>query len=102
MSLALGSTEFYSLGFGEPLPISSEHNRGMDVLLEKINQLFNDSSINKKRPISKEDIVRISILGRPNSGKSTLTNYFLNETRQIVAEEAGITKDSISFPFLYK
>jgi GTP-binding protein len=102
MSLALGSTEFYSLGFGEPLPVSSEHNRGMDVLLEKINQLFNDSSINKKQPISREDIVRISILGRPNSGKSTLTNYFLNETRQIVAEEAGITRDSIAFPFLWK
>ena len=102
MSLAFGSTEFYSLGFGEPLPISSEHNRGIDVLLEKIIQLFNDSSVNKKLPISRQDIMRISILGRPNSGKSTLTNYFLKETRQIVAEEAGITRDSISFPFTWK
>ncbi len=88
------ATEFYSLGLGEPLPCSGSHGIGIGDLLDKIVSLL---------PEEKEedfgDAIAFSFIGRPNVGKSSLTNRLLGEERVIVKDLAGTTRDSIDTPF---
>ena len=87
--------EFYELGFDKYLKISGEHNIGISELLDEIVDGFS--------PIEEEyaDIVKFSIIGRPNVGKSSLVNALLNEDRVIVSDVAGTTRDAIDTPFTY-
>lgn len=87
--------EFYELGFEKYLKISGEHNLGIQELLDEIVSEF--------QPIEEEykDIVKFSIIGRPNVGKSSLVNAILNEDRVIVSDVAGTTRDAIDTPFTY-
>jgi len=91
-----GEIDSYSLGFGDPLSISSEHNLGISELQ---NQIIENSSINSEFENEENNIKKIAILGRPNSGKSTLINQLIGEDRQIVGPEAGLTRDSIPLFF---
>ena len=91
-----GEIDSYSLGFGDPLSISSEHNLGISELQ---NQIIENSSINSEFENEENNIKKIAILGRPNSGKSTLINQLIGENRQIVGPEAGLTRDSIPLFF---
>ncbi|MBX4894238.1 ribosome biogenesis GTPase Der [Rhizobium bangladeshense] len=114
-----GFYEAYTLGLGEPTPISAEHGQGMLDLRDAIVE-----AIGKDRAYAKEDVavtdvdipqsestadgedeepaydetkpLRVAIVGRPNAGKSTLINRFLGEDRLLTGPEAGITRDSIS------
>lgn len=87
--------ELWGLGFGEPLPVSAEHARGLDVLMDKVLSYLpaDDEDVSEIAPI------RISLIGRPNVGKSSLLNAMLGEERVIVADKPGTTRDSVDVDF---
>lgn len=89
--------EFYSLGLGEPMPISAEHNKGIGDLLDVVVSKFK----NKVDPEEDKDKVKIAIVGKPNAGKSSIVNRFLGEDRVMVSDVAGTTRDAIDMPFKY-
>ena len=91
--------ELHSLGFGDPIPISAEHNRGISDLKSELYKFGKKVEFDFKEELSDSFVQKISILGRPNSGKSTLTNFFIQERRQLVGEESGLTRDAISLNF---
>ncbi|HJV46543.1 MAG TPA: ribosome biogenesis GTPase Der [Bacillota bacterium] len=83
--------EFYSLGFGDLIGISSVHGLGIGDLLDEVIKHFSDS----KDEEYEEDVIRICLIGRPNVGKSSLVNAILGEERVIVSNVAGTTRDAI-------
>ncbi len=86
--------DFYSLGIGDPIAVSGSHGIGIgDVLDEIIHQL---PAVDEKK---EDDIIRFSVIGRPNVGKSSLTNAILGEERVIVSDIEGTTRDAIDTPF---
>ena len=87
--------EFYALGVGDPIPVSGSHGIGIGDLLDQIiDQLdLQDEETN-------EDEISFSIIGRPNVGKSSLTNAILGEERVIVSNIEGTTRDAIDTPFV--
>lgn len=87
--------EFYSLGLGDPYPVSGTHGIGLgDVLDQALQQL--DFSVEEEE----DDIIRFSLIGRPNVGKSSLINAMLGEDRVIVSGVAGTTRDAIDTSFV--
>ena len=96
-----GIIEAYSLGLGDPVPVSAEHGEGMADLLGALLPLIED-----KQPYDDEASgpgesdrsapLQLAIVGRPNAGKSTLINRLLGENRLLTGPEAGITRDSIA------
>jgi GTP-binding protein len=89
---------FYALGFGEPAEVSALNGRSTGDLLDLVvNQLPEDNLVEKKG----YDL-KISILGMPNAGKSTLANTFLGKNRHIVTDIAGTTRDSINSEMNYR
>ncbi|OGX77863.1 ribosome biogenesis GTPase Der [Exiguobacterium sp. SH3S2] len=87
--------EFYSLGFGDPFPISGTHGLGLGDLLDRVLELAPDKDDYEYN----EDVIQFSLIGRPNVGKSSLTNAILGEERVIVSAIAGTTRDAIDTPF---
>ncbi len=87
--------EFYALGIGEPIAISSSHGIGVGDLLDKIISLLPEKKIN-----TYENAIKFSLIGRPNVGKSSLTNAILGHDRVIVSNIEGTTRDSIDTPFV--
>lgn len=83
--------EYYSLGFGEPFPISGSHGLGLGDLLDAVIDKFPDNS----QLTEEDDTIYFSVIGRPNVGKSSLVNALLNEDRVIVSEIEGTTRDAI-------
>jgi GTP-binding protein len=83
--------EFYRLGLGDPICISSINGSYTGDLLDKIVSLFPE----KKEEEVEEELPRIAVVGRPNAGKSSLINAFIGEERHIVTDIAGTTRDSI-------
>lgn len=88
----------YRLGFGEPICISAEHKLGFNDILEQIAEDIDNHRI---EPEDKIEQIQISIIGRPNAGKSTLINTLINDNRLITGPEAGITRDSIEVNWTY-
>ena len=88
------TTEFYSLGLGDPIACSGSHGIGVGDLLDKIVNLLPAEEDNEF-----PDAIAFSFIGRPNVGKSSLTNRLLKEDRVIVKDLAGTTRDSIDTPF---
>jgi len=123
-----GFYDAYTLGLGEPCPISAEHGQGMmdlrDAIVEAIGherafpEADDEAETNVRIPRSAADEddeeideepaydetrpLRIAIVGRPNAGKSTLINRFLGEDRLLTGPEAGITRDSISVDWSWR
>ena len=87
--------DFYELGFDNYINISSEQNDGIYELLSEITCEF------KEIESEEEDVIKFSVIGRPNVGKSSLVNAILNEERVIVSSIAGTTRDAIDTPFVY-
>lgn len=87
--------EFYSLGFGDPVPISGSHGTGIGDLLDEVVNNLPDLSDEEYG----EDVIKVALIGRPNVGKSSLVNAILGEERVIVSDVAGTTRDAIDTPF---
>jgi GTPase len=91
-----GALEAFSLGFGEPVPISAEHGEGLADLYAAVMAAAPDEDLEDDDGAREEKPVRIAIVGRPNAGKSTLINRLVGEDRLLTGPEAGITRDAVS------
>ncbi|OTQ76612.1 ribosome biogenesis GTPase Der [Gilliamella apis] len=113
-------SDFYSLGLGDIHPIAASHGRGVNVLIETVldpifhfandqNEVLSEDALDDVLPESYDDIedeaeslinqpIKVAIVGRPNVGKSTLTNRILGEERVVVYDMPGTTRDSIYIP----
>lgn len=89
--------DFYALGFGEPFPISGSHGLGLGDLLDAVAERFPKY----EEEVVEDDVIRFSLIGRPNVGKSSLVNALLGEDRVIVSDVAGTTRDAIDTPYVY-
>ena len=87
--------DFYELGFNDYIEISSIHNRGFIELMDKVTEDFS------VKELKEDNITKISVIGRPNVGKSSLVNALLNEDRMVVSDIAGTTRDSVDTKFKY-
>ena len=88
---------FYELGFKNVIGISGEHNLGISKLLDLVTEDF--QTVNKDT--DDNNIIKFAIIGRPNVGKSSLTNALLNEEKAIVSNIPGTTRDAVDTPFKY-
>jgi GTP-binding protein len=83
--------EFYNLGIGEPFPISATGMLGFGELLDKVVSFFPEETPEDE----KDDIPKVAVIGKPNTGKSSLINKLLGENRLIVSDIAGTTRDAV-------
>lgn len=89
--------DFYTLGMGEPYPISGSHGLGLGDLLDEVAKHFPKEDEGDYP----DDVIKFSLIGRPNVGKSSLVNSFLGEERVIVSEVAGTTRDAVDTQYEY-
>ena len=90
--------DFYSLGFPKVCPISSEQGKGLGDLLDEVVSSIKENASLTTPP---KEQIKIAIVGKPNAGKSSLTNKLLGEERLVVSKIAGTTRDAIDTPFRY-
>lgn len=83
--------EFYNLGLGEPIAVSSVHGHGTGDLLDAV---FEHIDFSDEEELE-SDIINVAVIGKPNAGKSSLINYISGEERSIVSDVAGTTRDAI-------
>ncbi len=89
--------EFYNLGLGEPYPISCEQSKGLGEVLDAIVANFGERNMDEED----DGKIKIAIVGRPNVGKSSITNRVLGEDRVVVSNIAGTTRDAIETDFTH-
>ena len=87
--------EFYNLGLGDPIAVSAVHGHGTGDLLDACLQYFPPEDDEEED----EDVIKVAIIGKPNVGKSSLTNRILGTERMIVSNVAGTTRDAIDSYF---
>lgn len=91
--------DFYKLGFGAPIKISAEHKSGFGAIYEFLDKTANEIGATTTATDTPDDNrIKIAILGQPNVGKSTFVNRVLGQTRQIVRDAPGITRDTVKIP----
>ncbi|MBO5102841.1 MAG: ribosome biogenesis GTPase Der [Clostridia bacterium] len=91
------AVEFYELGLGEPFAMSCTHGTGVADVLDEVVKKFKV----KIDATEQDERLKIAIVGRPNAGKSSITNRLLGEERVVVSNVAGTTRDAIDVPFRY-
>jgi len=97
--------EFYSLGLGDPIPVSAEHGIGINLLYEAVVESLLDIDLTiteDNYAEKKQGPLRLAIVGRPNVGKSTLVNALIGQERLLTGPEAGVTRDAITVEWKYK
>jgi len=97
----IATVDFYPLGLGEPYPISAAHNQGIARLMDEVLTSFpleDPAEQALEEELTKQQSIKIAIVGRPNVGKSTLVNRLLGEERVVVFDLPGTTRDSIYIP----
>ncbi len=98
-----GVYEAFELGFGDPIPFSAEHGQGLDDLFHALRPYIErDEDVEVEEEDEVNGPLKLTIVGRPNAGKSTLVNRMLGEDRMITGPEAGITRDSISIDWKWQ
>jgi GTPase len=106
-----GAYDAFSLGLGDPVPLSAEHGEGMADLFEALMPHFPDpqaaaaedeDGLEEDEPEDPDKPLQVAIVGRPNAGKSTLINRMLGSDRLLTGPEAGITRDSISLDWEWR
>ena len=90
--------DFYSLGFGEPFPISCQQGKGLGEVLDEI---ISAPCFKEISNFEETSTIKIAVVGRPNAGKSSIVNRLLGEERVVVSNVAGTTRDAIDTPFRY-
>ncbi len=91
----VGVYEFYSLGLGDPIPVSAVHGHGTGDLLDECLKYFPEADEEE----GEDDRVKVAIIGKPNVGKSSLLNRILGQKRVIVSDVAGTTRDAVDTTF---
>ncbi len=92
-----GHLDFWSLGMGDPLPVSAISGKGSGDLLDAmVEHLPEPEEVEED-----EDVIRVAVVGKPNVGKSSLVNRLFNEDRVVVSEVAGTTRDPVDSPLQY-
>lgn len=101
MQQAQVTAEFYSLGLGDPLPISAAHGEGVRDLVELVlGPIAEEEPVAAKAADDEKKLaIKVAIVGRPNAGKSTLINTLLGEERLIAFDQPGTTRDSVAVDF---
>ena len=100
-----GVYEGYSLGLGDPVPVSAEHGGGMGMLYDAVAEALGGSELvdDDDAVVEKEQgPLRLAIVGRPNVGKSTLVNALIGDERLLTGPEAGVTRDAITVEWEYQ
>ncbi len=87
----VGVYEFYSLGLGDPIPVSAVHGHGTGDLLDECLKYFPEAD----EEDDEAELIKVAIIGKPNVGKSSLLNHILGEKRVIVSDMAGTTRDAV-------
>ncbi len=102
----IGLSESASLGFDNVIPISAEHGEGLPDLYDVLIDYLDNKNLNIKQNETflnlENSPIRVSVIGRPNTGKSTLVNNIIGENRLVTGSDAGITRDSIEIEWNYK
>ena len=99
--------EFSRMGFGAGIPVSAEHGRGFNDLVDQIEDIIQPIAAERaeKTADAEEHVaktgLKIAIVGKPNAGKSSLVNAILKDERTIVSEIAGTTRDAVDIPYEY-
>ncbi|MCG7393982.1 ribosome biogenesis GTPase Der [Microvirga sp. ACRRW] len=96
-----GAYDAFSLGLGDPVPLSAEHGEGMADLFEALMPFFPEPGDEEDEEDPNKPL-QVAIVGRPNAGKSTLINRMVGEDRLLTGPEAGITRDSISLDWEWR
>ncbi|MFH1952179.1 MAG: ribosome biogenesis GTPase Der [Pseudomonadota bacterium] len=89
--------DFYKLGLDEPFPISAAHGYGVGAFIREVSEGLSVSEFEREDP----NQIRVAVLGRPNTGKSSLINRILKTDRLVVSEVPGTTRDAVDTPFRY-
>jgi GTP-binding protein len=97
-----GAYEAFSLGLGDPVPLSAEHGEGMADLFEALMPFFPHPDDEVEDEHDSKKPLQVAIVGRPNAGKSTLINRMVGAERLLTGPEAGITRDSISIDWEWR
>jgi GTPase len=95
-----GRLEAYGLGLGDPIPLSAEHGEGLVELYDALRPIVDEAALDGIDAEGATEL-QLAIVGRPNTGKSTLVNHLLGEERLLTGPEAGITRDSIAIDWEY-
>ena len=90
--------EFYNLGLGDPIAVSSVHGMGTGDLLDAVLEYLPDNEEEEEE----KDVIKVAVIGKPNAGKSSLINCIAGEQRSIVSSIAGTTRDAIDTPISNK
>lgn len=90
--------EFYNLGLGDPIAVSSVHGMGTGDLLDAVLEHLPDN----EEVEEEKDVIKVAVIGKPNAGKSSLINCIAGEQRSIVSSIAGTTRDAIDTPISNK